>query len=44
MISKLLKNHTGYDFLEPQNTIFRWVQQLTDELVSEEIGFGIQIK
>ena len=44
MINKLLKNRTGYDLLEPRNTVFRWVQQLTDELVSEEMGSVTQVE
>ncbi len=44
MISKLLTNRTGYDLLEPRNTVLRWVQQLTDELVSEEMGSGTQVE
>ena len=44
MISKLLKDRTGYDLLEPRNTVLRWVQQLTDELVSEEMGSGTQVE
>lgn len=30
--------------MESQNTVFWWVQQLTDELVSKKIGSYIQIK
>ena len=44
MISKLLKNRTGYDLLEPRNTVLQWLQQLIDELVSEEIGSGTQLE
>ncbi len=44
MISKLLKNRTGYDLLEPRNTVLQWLQQLIDELVSEEIGSGTQVE
>lgn len=44
MISQLLKEQTGYELSEPQNTIFRWVKALNDELVQEEMGSGTQVE
>ncbi len=40
MISKLLKDRTGYNLLEPPNIVLWWVQAFTNELVSGEMGLG----
>ncbi len=39
-IRKLLKEHTGYDLVEPRLTVTRWVKARIDELVEEEMGSG----
>lgn len=39
----LLKDCTRYDLVEPKNTIVCWVKACIDELVKEEIRFGIQV-
>ena len=43
MIRDLLKEQTGYDLKEPRNTMLRWVADIRDELVSEEMGSGTQV-
>ena len=43
MIRDLLKEQTGYDLKEPRNTVLRWVADIGDELVSEEMGSGTQV-
>lgn len=44
MISELLKQHTGYDLMHPQQTITRWVKARIDELVEEEMGSGTEVE
>ncbi|MCJ1348862.1 hypothetical protein MMC31_007095, partial [Peltigera leucophlebia] len=43
MIRDLLKEQIGYDLKEPRNTVLRWVADIGDELVSEEMGSGTQV-
>lgn len=42
-IRDLLKDRTGYDLVEPRNTVLRWVKARIDELVEEEMGSGTQV-
>ena len=44
MIRRLLREKTGYDLMEPRNTVTRWVKARIDELVEEEMGSGTQVE
>lgn len=44
MIRRLLREKTGYDFMELRNTVTRWVKARIDELVEEEMGSGTQVE
>lgn len=44
MISNLLKNHTGYELVNPGQTVARWVKTQINELVEEEMGSGTEVE
>lgn len=44
MIKRLLWEKTGYDLIEPRNTVTRSVKACIDELVEEQIGSGTQVE
>lgn len=44
MIRQLLKERTGYDLVDPRQTVLKWVDAILDELVEEEMGSGTEIK
>lgn len=44
MISSLLKQQTGYDLVNPAQTITRWVKSQINELVEEELGSGTEVE
>ena len=44
MIQELLKNQTGYDLVDPRQTIGRWVEARLDELVEEEMESGTEVE
>lgn len=41
MISEL-KQQTGYELVNPQQTVTRWVKAQINELVEEEMGSGAE--
>lgn len=44
MISTLLKQHTGYELVNPGQTVTRWVKTQINELVEEEMGSGTEVE
>lgn len=44
MIRQLLKERTGYDLVDPRQTVLKWVDAILDKLVEEEMGSGTEIK
>lgn len=44
MILELLKQQTGYKFINSQQTITQWVKFRINKLVEEEMKFGMEVK
>lgn len=44
MISELLKQQTGYELVNPLQTVTRWVKAQINELVEEEMGSGAEVE
>lgn len=43
MIWEFHKEYTGYDLIEPRNTVICWVKTCIDELIEKKMGFGTQV-
>lgn len=44
MIRDLLKERTGYDLVDPRQTVVKWVGARIEELVEEEMGSGTEVE
>lgn len=44
MIRRIFWEKTSYDLIKLKNTMIRWVKTCIDNLVKEEMSFGIEVE